>query len=398
MTVKAASFRGAGACIFIFFCISFISASLESGYYYMLPYLEGRGIRAGALAGIVMGICYGVSFVIRPFIPFMEQKIGDNRMLWSGYIFFFLSSLGVALLGRSVYAVIFWRGMAGLGLSMTGVALTAYEREFIPEKIRGRSIALITTAYSLPSLVVVPAMEYLINHSLYTVYICFFPLLTAIGTAAVLRLPKLSAFSPEAEATTEAEKDEEAVSYLQLIKRPQIIVFITGAALFAFTDASQLTFVQLAKELGLPASSFFSVSAGTALVFRLICGKVIDLLPRKVCATGATAVTALTMALITTASSAGELMAWGAVFGIAMGFGYPAFMCLTLDLGGRLCVTRLAVIFGLLYSGLFFLTPVILEFFIGLTGSAAVAYRIIYGTVCLAALSLIPICRKIYKI
>ncbi|MCD8162228.1 MAG: hypothetical protein LUE09_01975 [Synergistaceae bacterium] len=36
----------AWGCILLFFCITFISAALESGYYFMLPYLAGIGISA----------------------------------------------------------------------------------------------------------------------------------------------------------------------------------------------------------------------------------------------------------------------------------------------------------------------------------------------------------------
>lgn len=55
--------------ILIFFSITFISASMESGYYFLLPYLEGRKIAIGALGGVAMGICYGVSFFFTAFYP-----------------------------------------------------------------------------------------------------------------------------------------------------------------------------------------------------------------------------------------------------------------------------------------------------------------------------------------
>lgn len=379
--------------IFIFFSITFISASMESGYYFLLPYLQGRGVSLGALGGVAMGICYGVSFFTRPFIPLLEQRFGDDKMLLGGYACFFISAAGVALFSGTMPSVIAWRGITGLGLSMVGVSLTAYERQFIPEKIRGRSIGLITTAYSLPSLIIVPAMEFLITRGFYNCYIFFFPLLVAAGTAAVLKLPKIG---NDVDAETE-RRDKPPVSYITLLRKPQIALFAVSAALFALTDAGQLTFVQLTGELELTASYFYSVSAGTALLFRILCGKLIDLLPRKICASGATAITAAMMFVMTTAASPSALMAYGFIFGIGMGFGYPAFMCLILDLGGRPYVTRLAVVFGLIYSGFFFLTPIIMEFFINITGSAALAYKIIYASIFLAAAAIIPLSAKVYK-
>ena len=59
--------------ILIFFSITFISAAMESGYYFLLPYLEGQGIAIGTLGGLAMGICYGVSLTARPFVPILER-------------------------------------------------------------------------------------------------------------------------------------------------------------------------------------------------------------------------------------------------------------------------------------------------------------------------------------
>lgn len=272
--------------------------------------------------------------------------------------------------------------------------MTAYERQFIPENIRGRSIGLISTAYNLPSLIVVPAMEFLISEGFFKSYIFFFPLLVTAGIAAIRRLPPLPA---ENAATHEYGETEEKASYLVLLKRPQIIFFIISAMLFALTDAGQLRFVQLAQERGVAASYFFSVSAGTALLFRIIFGHLIDRLPRKLCAPVSTAVTAAMMFTMTFVSTPAMLMLCGFIFGLAMGFGYPAFMCLTIDLGGRRYVTRLAVLFGLLYSSQFFITPIIMEFLIRLAGDAAGAYRLLYGAVFLAAAALVPLSPRVYR-
>lgn len=374
----------------LFFAITFTGASMESGYYFLLPYLEGIGIAVGAFGGIAMGICYGVSLCVRPFTHLVEQGIGNYRMLVTGYASFFVSAAGVALFAHSMPAVIFWRAFAGFGLVFIGVSLTAYEREYIPENVRGRSIALITTAYSLPSLILVPPIERLVANGFYFTYIIFFPFLVAFCSLIITRLPKLGKTERYAEGGIE-------VSYFSLLNNKPRLFLVASMALFAFTDAAQLTFVRLAKELGLTASYFFSVSAGTILVFRVLCGKLIDVLPRRICAPACTAVTAAALFFMTTASSDMELMFYGFIFGIAMGFGYPAFTCLVLDLGGRAYVTRLAIVTGLFYSGLFFVTPIIIEFFIGATHSAAAAYRLVYCCVFLASAVIIPMSAKIYN-
>lgn len=378
--------------IFIFFTVTFISTSVENGYYFLLPYLEGRGVAVGTLGGVAMGVCYGVSFLVRPFIPIFEQRFGDEKMFWGGYLCLSISAACTAIFSEAILSVITWRCVFGLGLSMVGVSLTAYERKFIPEEIRGLSIALITTAYSIPSLIVVPAMEFFVSRGFYRCYIFFFPLLIAAGAAIIRRMPR---FDAEERAT--GKNDCASPSYILMLRNPQTTLFALTATLFALTDAGQLTFVRLSSELGLAASCFFSVSAATAVFLRIFCGRLLDLLPRMAFAPTATAVTSAVMFAVTSASSSLALMLCGFVFGIGMGFGYPVLMCLILDLGGRAYVTRLAVIFGLIYSGSFFMMPVLMEFLTGVAGSAVSAYRITYGSTFLVTAMLIPICANVCR-
>lgn len=379
--------------VLLFFCITFISGTIESGYYFLLPYLDGIGINKIHWGGLVMGICYGVSFLIRPFIPIFERKMGLEKMLWLGYFCFFVSTLGLALFANRILSVIIWRGFAGLGLSMVGVSLMGYQIHLIPEDIRGRSLALITTAYSLPSLAIVPVLEYMIKNSYFKVYIFFFPILVAAGFIAVLNLPSVEHWSLE-----QGEKQKTAPSYLELLKRPDILIFVCSISLFAFTDAGQLTFVLLADELDISASYFFSISAAIALVCRILFGRLLDILPRKHCATGASIITAAAMLFVTYAQTPAQLMFFGAIYGIGMGFGFPALMCMTLDLGGKAYVTYLAVLFGLIYSGIFFIAPMIMGFFFSMLGSPIQTYRFVNILILAAAALLITISVRKHKI
>lgn len=378
--------------VFLFFCITFITGTIESGYYFLLPYIDGIGINKAHWGGLIMGICYGVSFLIRPFVPIIERKMGLEKMLWFGYFCYFISTLGIALFANRILSVILWRGVTGLGLSLVGVSLMGYQIHLIPEALRGRSLALITTAYSLPSLAIVPVFEYIIKNSYFKVYIFFFPFLVAAGLIAVINLPSVKHLSLE-----QGEKQKIAPSYPELLKRPDILIFVCSISLFAFTDAGQLTFVLLADELGIPASYFFSVSAAIALICRVLCGKLLDILPRKYCSTGAAIITATAMLLVTYAQTPTQLMFFGAIYGIGMGFGFPALMCMTLDLGGKLYVTHLAVLFGLIYSGIFFIAPMIMGFFFSMLGSPIAAYRLVNILISAAAALLIIISVRKHK-
>ena len=379
--------------ILIFFAVTFTSASMESGYYFLIPFLEGVGADAGTLGGLVMGVCYGVSFLLRPLVPFAERFVGKEAVIRTGFFAFFVSACGIALFARTPEGVIVCRAIAGIGMGVVTIILQSYEYQLLPADVRGRCVSLITVAYSLPALIVVPPMEYLIRNGHYNLYAATFPFIAAAGLFAVMKLPKTRRGD-----TPQKDEPKEKVSYLWLLRSPQVLFFAASAALFAFTDAAQLRFVQLAGERGLAASYFFSVSAGTAMIFRLSCGKLVDKLPRKVCAPASTLLTAGMMFAAAFASSPRAFMLCGFVFGIGMGFGYPAFMCLTLDIGGRRsAVTTLAVVFGFIYSLQSFFCPIIIQQAINLTGSVTWSYRLIYGAVVALAALIVYFSPKVYK-
>lgn len=81
-----------------------------------------------------------------------------------------------------------------------------------------------------------------------------------------------------------------------------------------------------------------------------------------------------------------------------MGFGFPAHTCMTLDLGGKTYVTHLAVLFGLIYSGIFFIAPMIMGFFFSVLGSPILAYRFVNILISIAATLLITISVRKHKI
>ena len=378
--------------ILIFFAVTFTSASMESGYYFLIPFLEGIGSEVGTLGGLVMGVCYGVSLLLRPLVPFFERLAGKEAVIHTGFCAFFVSACGIALFARTPEGVIICRAIAGIGMGVVTIILQSYEYQLLPAEVRGRCVSLITVAYSLPALIVVPPMEFLIRNGHYNLYAATFPFIAAAGLFAVMKLPKTKRGAPQKSAP------KEKVSYLWLVRSPQVLFFAASAALFAVSDAAQLRFVQLAGERGLAASYFFSVSAGTAMIFRLLCGKLVDRLPRKVCAPASTLLTAGMMFAASFAPSPRAFMLCGFIFGLGMGFGYPAFMCLTLDIGGRRsAVTTLAVVFGFIYSLQSFFCPIIIQQAINLTGSVTWSYRLIYGAVVALAAVIVYYSPKVYK-
>ena len=59
-----------------FLGITFIIATMEGGYYFLLPYLQGRGVQIGSMGGLMMGICYAGSILGKPIVPMIENIFG----------------------------------------------------------------------------------------------------------------------------------------------------------------------------------------------------------------------------------------------------------------------------------------------------------------------------------
>ena len=124
--------------ILIFFAVTFTSASMESGYYFLIPFLEGIGSEVGTLGGLVMGVCYGVSFLLRPLVPFAARFIGNEKVIRAGFFCFFISACGIALFARTPEGVIVCRAIAGIGMGVVTIILQSYEYQLLPADVRGR--------------------------------------------------------------------------------------------------------------------------------------------------------------------------------------------------------------------------------------------------------------------
>lgn len=347
------------------FLINFSIASVESASYLLVPYLEGRGLAVGVWSGWIMGICYAVSMLSRPFVAVIAEKIRLRIVLALGTAFLVLSGVAYVLGPVRLEAVLFARVLTGLGFSFSIVSLTAYQTLSVPGEIRGRAFSLISAGYALPPLVVFPLLEWLLLHGRERLYVLSIPLLAAIGLGLTLTL---KAARTGATGCGDRTEKKAAASFLEVFREPLLICLLASITVFALSDAAMVSFAFLAREKGLPASPFFLSSALVSIVIRFGLNGILDRLPRGPVAMACTCVTSFALLLSAFGNTCGHHLICGAIFGTGMGFGFPAHLCLIGDLAEERLRSRVSALFWFFYSCCFFIAPPLMSMMAGFMG------------------------------
>lgn len=374
------------------FLINFSIASVESASYLLVPYLEGRGLSVGMWSGWIMGICYAASTLSRPFVAVIAEKIRLRIVLALGTALLVLSGLAYVLGPTRLDAVLVTRLITGLGFSFSVVSLTAYQTLTMPEEIRGRAFSLISAGYALPPLVVFPLLEWLLLRGAGRVYVLSLPVLAALGLGLTLTLKS----APTGPAKDHRETDTKA-SYREVFREPLLIFLLASITIFAMTDAALVSFTFLAREKGLLASPFFLSSSLVSLIIRFGFNGLLDRLPRRPVAAACTCVTAAALVVSSFAQTSGQFLVCGTLFGLGMGFGFPAHLCLIGDLAEERLRSRVSALFWFFYSCCFFVSPPLMSMAAGVLdyGKAFFIYSAILLVVAFSLLSLVY--RKVPK-
>lgn len=341
-----------------FFLISFFVASVESASYLLVPYLEGMGLSVGVWSGWIMGICYAASTMSRPFVAILAEKVRLRIVLALGTGFLVVSGLAYVLGPNRIATVLVARLLTGLGFSLSVVSLTAYQTLTMPTAIRGRAFSLISAGNSLPQLVVFPLLEWILLNGGGNIYILSMPVLAALGLGLALTLKN----APTGPVDDPHEPTARA-SYREVFRKPFLLFLMTSITIFAMSDAALVSFAFLAREKGLLASPFFLSSSLVALVIRFGFNGLLDRLPRRPMAAVCTCVTCAALVFSSFASTHSHFLICGIFFGLGMGFGFPAHLCLIGDLAEERLRSRVSGLFWFFYSCCFFISPPLMGLF-----------------------------------
>jgi MFS family permease len=148
-----------------------------------------------------------------------------------------------------------------------------------------------------------------------------------------------------------------------------LFLIITGT-IIAIVDSLIITLSLLTVEKGLMISLFFASVSITALIVRLPCASLLNALPRIPLLAPCGILIALSMILVSFFPSNSTLVVGGILFGVGLGAGWPMYQALISDLLDPVLRPKGTATALLLYDVGFFITPLIVGYFLPRFGTS----------------------------
>ncbi len=343
-------------------------------YFLLALYLQDVGVTDPGTLGWILGIYFAASTISRPLTGMIIEKLPFRRVMLAASVLCFASGTGVALAGKSVALILFFRAITGFSSSLFIVGLTTYQALTVPEEVRGSSFTLASAGTIAPLVAILPVAEWMLRNGHPSLYI-WSPLLPALLCLGVAySLPPLEDF--------ELRKGNWG-TYSEIFKIPASRTLLASVILFAMTDAVILSLAGLAIEKGVLASSFISSQAMTGLLVRVFGFRIMDRIPRSRVAAFTFAVTAGSSIAITFVSTNSGMILWGIVYGVAMGYGFPMHLSLIGDAVPERLRPKATSLVWFFMAGSYFASPVMTGF-LARWLNFAWAFRIICGVILLS--------------
>ncbi|GAB6280019.1 MAG: MFS transporter [Thermovirga sp.] len=339
--------------------------------YFLLPlYLDHVGLRSPATIGWILGTYYAASTIPRPFMALLIEHFPFRTTLTGAALCCAAGSIGLALSGVSLPLLVISRVLMGFGFGLFLVSFTTYQTMVIPNEVRGGAFALITIGAMAPFLIVVPMLDWILQHGFFGLYIWVGPMVATVCALV---------------GTTFGRVDRDRVqperrwgTYSQLFAIPGARALFISVLIYGMTDAAIISISTLSMSRGLLSSWFMSAFAVGAIVVRLAGFRLMDVFPKTKMYPAAIAITSFSLFGTAFSGSNAVFAVWGFLYGIGVGVGFPLSLAMIGDVAPPdLCPKATAMVW-LILDGCYFITPVVMGYASLLLGVAG-AFRMIPG-------------------
>ncbi|MDR1978726.1 MAG: MFS transporter [Synergistaceae bacterium] len=326
--------------------------SYSNVFFMLAPYLDLKGF-SSEFAGILVGGFYAATTFARPLGGWIVERAGIRRTL---VVSAFLC-LGIVLfmfVAGSFWALLSIRLAMGCAFGVFVVALTTYQSLVIPEEIRGLAFALITLGSLACLFTVVPFADWLLARGRTSLFLGIPVFMAGFCVVLSFRLPPLSG-GPSA-------APEKWGTWSELYRDTPSWRMVTSCVLFGLCDASIVYLPTLALAMGLVPSAFVVANGLGALAIRIWGREFFNRYPRYVFAGPSLLVMAFFLYLTTVATSNLWLFICGFLYGVGMGYGYPAHLALIGDLAPARLRAKSSSLVHFCYDVSWFILPVYVGF------------------------------------
>jgi len=328
--------------------------------------------------GFFMGVSFLAMIVCRPFGSLIMERIGMRRALIGGSLLCAATGAGMALSLRNTGALLFFRALSGVSISVYCVAAVSYQSMALDEETRGKGLALFATASIIPMATVVPFAEWLLRQGWTNLYI-WLPVAVSCGCLVVSL-----AVSDGTSATVKRQKAWGR--YADLFRVRGVKALYLTCFLMSIADGSTSCAAELAAEKAIPVSYFMVTVALAAAFIRTVGYRLMDRVPRMLLAAPAAALMGVSLVCMTFTNSTALFAVFGLTYGLGIGMGFPTDLALVGDLlpveyhpkatGSLLLATDCG----------WFITPIIFGYISPLLGAGG-SFRLIGTAVAVASMA-----------
>gem|GEM_PF-354422 len=347
------------------------------------------------------------AMLTRPLGGWLLENFGIRRILiWSGVLSFIGSSLffvnesaAMLLIGRALGGAAFGvgrvepatillvgRAFSGAAFGIYSMGLFSHQALCVSEKRRAAMFSLLVVGSILPMATVAPLGEWLLYNSQVLLYLAIGP---ALSVLCCFFGGRVSAAQAQTARGSSGEKSWGTYSEL-FASRSFLFLIVTGT-LIALVDALIIKLSLLTVEKGLIISYFFASVSVTALIVRLPCASLLNSLPRVPLLAPSGMLMALSMILVAFLPSNGMLIIGGILFGAGLGAGWPMYHAIISDLLEPVLRPKGTATALLLYDIGFFVSPLIVGYFLPRFGTGST-----FGGIALAAGGLLALLGVVY--
>ena len=363
--------------LFKLFAGNYAIFAFSTIFFFFAPYLNFQSFPTH-LTGWVIGAFYASSTLVKPFAGMLMEKLGVRRTLIIGGFLGLSSGLGLMVAPISFLPLLILRLVMGLSFGIFMVGLTAYQNIMVPDSERGASFAVTTIGSICPMFTLMPVCDMLISSHNFVIYLMLPALMGGVCTFLAFSLDKVSG--------VRGAQDKAWGSYADLFREAPLGILSMTVIFFAFVDASVIYISSLAFHQGL-SPSFFMVALGGGAIFIRIAGRgFFNRTPRILLMGPSLFCMGIALFMATIVKNNFFLALTGFIYGLGMGYGFPALLSLAGDLVTLYLRPKLTSFILLFMDMSWFLLPLYIGY-VSSWGGIVLAYRLMaIGSVILATL------------
>ena len=337
-------------------------------YFFMPIYLDLHAFPK-ELTGMLVGAFYAATTIVRPFGGLITERVGIKKTLVISTIICIIAA-ALKFFTLSFAPLLLIRILMGFSFGILIVALTTYQSLVIPEESRGVAFAYISIGSLGCLLTVVPLADFLLSNSYEKLFLSLPIVAAAICLILSAKLPQLP------ENVKKTAENQEWGSWKELYENTPFWRIVTSNALFNLCDAANIYLPAFAVAMGLVPSSF-AISTGIgAFAARTLGNRIFAIFPRYALAGPSLFTMALSLMLSTYATNNTSFFMCGLLFGVGMGYGYPAQLSLIGDLAPAKLRAKLSSLVHFCIDTGWFIIPLYMGFIIPFRGEVG-AFKIL---------------------